>query len=158
MKGKIVFPSTALAGMLAAASVVHAAADIKVFAGHACHAFIGGEAADLQHFANFTVNIGAADRFVICPIVRDNHKNLDGVKSVSVRVRSPNATTLTCTLGSDTSLGVLVETDTNSTTSNVVTNLPLDINSSTKNGIYYLFCDLPPGGEVYGYRVVEFEI
>ncbi|MCA1851674.1 MAG: hypothetical protein LC647_04590 [Beggiatoa sp.] len=154
MKGKTVFLSTALAGALAAASAAHAV-DVKVFPGNACQAAFGNEAADLGHGV-FLLNGGAANRIVVCPIVRDNHRNRDGVRSVGVRVSSLNGITLTCALSSVSAGGNLLEANTNSTTSTVVTNLPLDIDRSTNNGTYVLFCELPPGGQVLSYRVIEF--
>jgi hypothetical protein len=155
MKGKTVFLSTALAGALAAASAAHAI-DVKVFPSSACQAAFGTEAADLVHGVAFLLNVGTANRVVVCPIVRDNHRNRNGVRSVGVRVSSLNATTLTCALSSISASGNLLEANTNSTTSTAVTNLPLDIDRSTNNGTYVLVCALPPGGQVLSYRVIEF--
>ncbi|MGQ0443645.1 MAG: hypothetical protein ACT4O2_00595 [Beijerinckiaceae bacterium] len=156
MKGKPVFLSTALAGALAAASTAHA--DVKVLPGNACQAAIGNEAADFNNSAfirNVSGGPGSGGRFVVCPIVRDNHANLNGVNSVDVRVRSAVGA-VTCFLESFTALGDLVESNRNETTSTVVTNLPLDINTSTNGGTYSLRCFLFPGSMVLGYRVNEF--
>lgn len=155
MKGKTVFLSTALVGALAAGSAAHAV-DVKVFPGNACQAVFGNEAADLGHGVAFLLNLGTANRAVVCPIVRDNHRNRDGVRSAGVRVSSLNGTTLTCALSSISASGNLVEANTNSTTSTAVTNLPLDIDRSTNNGTYVLVCELPPGGQILSYRVIEF--
>lgn len=156
MKGKTVVLSTALAGMLAAASAAQAAVDAKVYPGNACNVEFGNEAADIHNHTIFIHNVGAVNRSVVCPIVRDNHKNLNGVKSVGVRVQSDGVNTLTCFLETWTALGAFVVFDSNSTTSSAVVNLPLDIDTSTKAGTYSLACVLPPNGAVYGYRVNEF--
>lgn len=158
MKGKTVFLSTALAGALAAASAAHAQVDVKVFPGNACQAVSGNEAADLGHGV-FLINLNlAADRDVVCPIVRDNHDNRNGVRSVRVRVSSLTGTPLTCLLNSISASGNLLEANMNSAASTAVTNLPLDVDRSTRGGTYVLFCRLPPGGQILGYEVREFEL
>lgn len=165
MKAKIVVLSTALAGMLAAASAVHAV-DVKVYPGNGCEAGPRTEAADIRKTIAGITNISAGIQSVLCPIVRDNHTNLNGVKGVvrarsdsEKRVRSDGVAILDCTLVSFTDLGDVVASDSNSTTLSAlgtVTKLPLDINTSTKGGTYGLECILPPAGEVLGYRVEEF--
>ncbi|MGH9891511.1 MAG: hypothetical protein ACREA0_05910 [bacterium] len=153
---KTVFLSTALAGALAPTLAAHAVDDVKVFPSSACQAIFGTEAADLAHGVAFLLNLGTANRSVVCPIVRDNHDNRDGVRSVGVRVASLNGTTLTCGLSSLSARGDLLELDTNSTTSTSVTNLPLDIDTSRKGGTYVLACELPPGGQILSYQLREF--
>ena len=80
----------------------------RCFPGDGCQAVVGSEAADFNN-SGAIVNASAQTEAVVCPIVRDNHTNLNGVKGVGVRVRSPNATKLTCVLASLTALGGLVE-------------------------------------------------
>lgn len=106
MKRKTAFLTTALAGALAAASAAHAV-DVKVYPGNACQAQRGNQAADFAIISAFIINVGGFKRGVLCPIVRDNHANLSGVKAVGVRVRSDGVEPLTCTLLSFTSLGDL---------------------------------------------------
>lgn len=153
MKGNLL--STALGGALAACSAAHAAPDVKVYPGNACNAVFGSQADDIVQDPLGILNVGAVNRSVVCPIVRDRHANLDGVGSVRVRVRSPNAATLSCTLFSYSALGDLVESDSNSTTSTTPVPLLLDVDTSTKGGTYSILCSLPPEGEIHGYRVNE---
>ena len=142
-----------MAGALAATSAVRAV-DVKVYPGSACQATFGSQAADFLTDISI-INFGAANRSVACPIVRDNHANLTASKA-SASGFGANGTELSCSLFSFSALGNFLESNTNSTTSTVVTNLPLDINTSTKGGTYSLNCTLPLHAQVFGYRVDEF--
>ncbi len=114
MKARTVVLKTALAGALAAASAVHAV-DSKVFSSAACQATFGFQAAETYNFFGYFQNVSPYQNTVVCPIVRDNHTNLNGVKDAGVSVRSPQGTTLSCSLTSFTTLGYIVESDTKST-------------------------------------------
>lgn len=155
MKAKSVILSTALAVALAAASAAHAA-DAKVYPGNACQEFFGDHAGDLFRTVAFLRNESAQDTIVICPIVRDNIGNLNGVVGADVRVQSTAGALLKCYLQSRSALGQLLEQDEVETTSENVNVLPLDVDISTHGGTYSLACELPPQGRIYGYRVTEY--
>jgi hypothetical protein len=155
MKAKIVFLSTALAVVLAAASGAYAA-DTKVYPGNACQAQLGDRAGDLFRSTVFLRNASALGLNVVCPIVRDNTPNLDGIESADVRVQSPTTESLICYLQSRSALGELLQQTQVATTSQNVNVLPLDLNVSTIGGTYSIICELPPEGRIYGYRVTEY--
>ena len=154
MEAKIVFLSTALAVVLVAASGAHAE-DTKVYSGDACQTFFGDQAGDLFRNPQSLHNQSDEYRLVICPIVRDNTENLNGVESAEIRVQSPLTLELVCYLQSRSALGELLEQDRGATTSQNVNVLPLDVDVSTIGGYYSLACELPPQGQIYGYSVTE---
>lgn len=159
MKGKTIFLSTALAGVLAAASAAHAG-DVKIHSGSDCKATRDNLAGDASRVSSSvtTENVSTGTVTVECPIERDNHKNTNGLKSLIVRVQSDGINTLNCVVAALSPLGTVVAFGQNSTTSNAVTALPLAISFSIKNGTYVMQCTLPPGTEVINYRVAEFEL
>lgn len=144
------------AASLLLAFAANSADDVKIYPGANCQPHAGVAADNINTFTDLIRNGDAATRFVICPIVRDRVKNTNGVKAARVRVRSDGVNTLTCGLDAWSPFGVLTESNSDSTTSATAVNLDLDIDSSTKGGHYVIFCSLPPGTDVFSYRVVEF--
>src|SRR5215218_8883561 len=155
MKAKIVFLSTALAVVLAAASGAHA--DTKVYTGNACQAQQGNQAGDLfRSTLDVRVIEGSPGLNVTCPIVRNNTENLDGIESADVRVQSPTTEELLCQMQSRTALGELLQFANVTTTSQNVNVLPLKLDVSSIGGTYSLICSLPPLGRILGYSVTEY--
>lgn len=155
MKAKIVFLSTALAVVLAAASGAHA--DTKVYTGNACQAQLGDRAGDLfRSTLDVRINVGAPGLNVVCPIVRHNTENLDGIERADVRVQSPTTEELLCQMQSRTALGELLQFTNVTTTSQNVNVLPLKLDVSSIGGTYSLICSLPPQGRILGYSVTEY--
>jgi len=146
-------------GCLALSPLSHAVDDNTVD-GLACQEFLGAEAGDFNRASvNGITNVAAGNRFVVCPIVRDNVLNTNGTRSVVMRVQSSGGATLTCTLesyGVFGTFGTALESNSGSTTSNTPAFFVLDVDVSSRGGFYALFCDLPPGGSVISYRVNEF--
>jgi hypothetical protein len=154
MKAKSVFLSTALAVVLAAASGAHA--DTKVYPGNGCQAQLGSQAGNLFRSTVSLINDSDVGMNVVCPIVRDNTANLDGIESADVRVQSPTTEELICYLQSLSTLGQILQQTRVATTSQNVNVLPLDVDVSTIGGTYSIICELPPQGTIYGYRVTEY--
>ena len=155
MKATSVFLSTALAVVLTAASGAHA--DTKVYTGNACQAQLGDRAGDLfRSTLDVRVNEGAPGLNVVCPIVRHNTENLNGIERADVRVQSPTTEELLCQMQSRTALGELLQFTNVATTSQNVNVLPLKLDVSSIGGTYSLICSLPPQGRILGYSVTEY--
>jgi hypothetical protein len=155
MKAKIVFLSMALAVVLAAASGAHAAT--TVYTGNACQAHLGDRAGELfRSTLDVRVNDGAPGQNVVCPIVRHNTENLDGIERADVRVQSPTTEELRCQMQSRTALGELLQFANVATTSQNVNVLSLKLDVSSIGGTYSLICELPPRSRIVGYSVTEY--
>lgn len=144
------------AASLLLAFSANSANDVKIYPGANCQPHAGAPADSIDTFTDLLRNNDAVNRYVICPIVRDRINNKNGVRAAMVRVRSDGTNTLTCGLDAWSAFGVFTEGNTNSTTSATEVNLALDIDSSTKDGHYVIHCLLPPGTDIYSYRVTEF--
>lgn len=145
---KLTLLAAALALLSSTASL---AVDEKIFSGAECQPTNGDEAAGLNSAYNGLWNDSGARRFVTCPIVRDNHANVNG--TFLVRVRVTNGTE--CTLFSLDSLGGTVASTFDDTVDGF-SSLDVDVNASANLGYYTLVCDIPNGGRVWSYRISEF--
>lgn len=131
--------------------------DTKVFSGTPCNPVSGSQADTFTTWWDYIYNGDTGYASVACPIVRDRAYNANGIDFAYAYVRSSGGQTLTCTLYSYDTAGGFVASNSASTTSNSVTSLLLNINASAAGGTYAIYCSLPSGGRVYGYRVAEFE-
>lgn len=130
--------------------------DTKIFVGSSCQPLNGFQAGDFTTFVDAMQNIVTAVRRVVCPIVRDNPNNTNGIRSVRVRVQSDGFNPLQCTLFSFGPLGGdPIETHSASTSSAEPDTIALDVDESARGGTYSILCDLPPGAAVFGYEVTE---
>ena len=107
----------------------------------------------------------SASRWVICPILRDNTLNTDGLwtlnstlsESVVVRVRNTEGNKVECQLHSLSKYSISMAIDTVSTTTWGDQELALTVRKSESGGgAYSLLCSLPYNGMVHNYWVREY--
>lgn len=140
--------------------VVHGGAtmalDGKTYGGNSCVPGNYSYAPDLIPGSPHIMNLGAYFVSVTCPIVRDNLNNTTGTSNAKIYVQSDGVSILSCTLYSHDKNGVEVANQAASTSSAVVTALNVSVGSSAVDGNYSIECNLPPGGSIYSYKIVEF--
>ncbi len=136
------------------------AVDIITLPGSICQPEIGAQ----QGFFDNTVtngiqNISTVTRFVTCPLVRDNHNNLNGTDNVLVVVNRDGVaagnTPVICTLYSKTVSGGTLAANSAQFLGAGATTLALNVNASALNGYYALRCSLPPKARVIDIVVNE---
>lgn len=149
-----VYSCTVALALLSVTGTGHAA-DPKVYTGAECVPAFGQQAVDLPKTVGAITNLSADERFIVCPIVRDNVFNLNGTKSALVNVYTPGAT-LTCDLFSMDQFAVVVASRTASTSGAGNQTLNVDVNASASKGMYGISCGLPEGGQVFSYRITEY--
>ncbi len=123
------------------------AADVMTFPGSICHASDPSQAGNILRSVAGVQNTSSTTAVMVnCPLVRDNHSNLNGTDMVRVnayRSASGGATSLQCTLNSRSDGGAVAShvVSFNGTGSTFLT---LDVNTSTFGGYYVVSCYLPP--------------
>jgi hypothetical protein len=137
---------------------VNAEATEIVYSGNACQAYWGAEVTDINVYNSSASNKSYTEsRWVSCPIARHNTTNVDGPQFVYARVLRGDATglQLSCFLRSYSSLGTLLDTDSEYISSSTATSIALDVDTGGSSGYYTLTCNLPPRSYIYSYRVGE---
>jgi hypothetical protein len=124
------------------------AADGKTLFGSMCDPMMGAETVEGQKFFHdFTGirNYATAAHLVMCPLVRDNNGNVDGLSSLKVRTQV-NGVAIACSAAEISDTGSRLKTVTKS--SAAVTGPSLidfgnTLNHSTAGGGYAIQCNLP---------------
>jgi len=124
------------------------AADGKGLFGSECDPMMGAEHVDGQKFFHdFTGirNYSNVTHLVMCPIVRDNNSNVDGLLSLKVRTQV-NGVAITCSAAEISDTGSRLKTVTKSSavvTGPAVIDFGNTLNHSTVGGGYAIQCNLP---------------
>jgi hypothetical protein len=154
--------STALA-VVCLSAMAHqpaVAGDNKAYPGSGCQAVDG--VPDIEHFgiAGVWNTSSTTARQVICPVVRDNTINTNGLAGdVWIYVNRSNVTgyQLVCTLFSTrASDGVTLFQFSRSTSATGPVRLSIPVSSSEAGGPYSIMCTVPPESIIYSYLVPEF--
>lgn len=156
MRRNLFIIATALAGATFGNGSAQAAE--YVTSGNACQAYWGSEVNDINVFNSSAFNNSFTNsRWVSCPITRHNTTNVDGTQHVYARVLRGTTTglQLSCFLRSYSSLGTLLDTDSQYISSSTATSILLDVDTGGSAGYYTLTCNLPPQSYLYSYRVGE---
>ena len=154
---------TVLSAVLAASFVVPGAtdaADVKVYSGAECMvdpSFQNEMILGNYGYQTFSVPAGSRRRF-LCPIVRDNTANTNGVVSATLSGAEISTASVSCTLFSYNTSGTSVD----SVTANSPGPTPADftlnfagLDVSTVDGFYLIRCDLPNVATISHYRIDE---
>lgn len=139
-------------------SSAYAGSDAKVMAGSACQ-FTDPTKQTLTSVAFQSGNItNTADQpaRVVCPVVRDNINNLDGIVAATMRVRGSAGVAVLCFLRSRDRFGTIIEDDVSSGGANGPQSVTLDVSTSSRSGSYDVSCRLPKNGSILTYQVSEF--
>ena len=154
--------STAIAALCLSATAYQSAVagDNKAYAGSGCQAVDG--VPDIEHFgiAGVWNTSSTTARQVICPLVRDNTINTNGLAGdLWIYVNRSNVTgyqfvcTLFSTRGSD---GVTLFQFSRSTSATGLVRLNIPVTSSEAGGPYSIMCTVPPEFILYSYLAPEF--
>ena len=131
------------------------AGDVKIFPGVSCRA--QNPQSSIALYANAIHNNGAGVARVFCPIVRDNHTNLNGVIAGAVKFQSFDDAAIECTLYSYDQYGNEKDSETISKISNAPVFIVFqNVGTSEGNGFYTFSCELPPGAVIYSYTIHEY--
>lgn len=130
--------------------------DAKTYPGISCEA---QAVAEIDEFINLSFdmfNANPGKRNIVCPIVRDNTKNLDGTLGVYINVFNVANRTLECSLYSSDRFGLIIDSDFSSTSSSGDQTIYLDVDNSVDRGFYGINCELANGAAISSYEVREF--
>ena len=130
--------------------------DAKTYPGISCEAQAVSEIDKFSNIEFDMFNANPGKRSVVCPIVRDNTKNINGTLGVYVSAYNVANRTLECTLYSVDRFGLLIESDFNSTSNSGDQTIYLDVNSSVDRGVYGINCELANGAAIRSYEVREY--
>jgi hypothetical protein len=130
--------------------------DAKTYPGINCEAQAVAEIDQFLNVGFFMSNANPGKRTVVCPVVRDNTRNLDGTYSAYVHAYNPAGRTLECTLYSQDKFSAPVDSFTASTSTSGNVTLYLDVDTSAEEGFYGITCLLANTATVYSYEVREF--
>lgn len=133
--------------------IVH---DAKTYPGITCEAQATQEITMFRNYYFGMANNSPGYRGMVCPIVRDNTKDVEGTLSSYVNVYNPSDSTFECSLYSLDRFGGLIDSYTNSTSAFGDQIIYLDVDTSIEDGHYGINCSVPYGGMVYSYEVREF--
>ena len=128
--------------------------DNKTMPGNACQTMYGSQAGVINHYAAFLHNTANGYVRVTCPIVRDNTNNSNGTWSVNVYGFNPGGN-YACSLYSYSTHGALQQVNSAGAAAAGNITLSLDVNNSSFNGFYTLYCNLPGNARLYSYRWAE---
>jgi hypothetical protein len=128
------------------------AADRKILPGATCQPNKGSQVADFSYHSTDIRNNSTADRWVTCPVVRDNTINTNGIRLARVHVAG--AGLYFFYFDNVKNNGTLGYWD---SASRVGTGyVDLNINKSFKVTPYAILAKLPKGGKLVGYSVEEY--
>jgi hypothetical protein len=129
--------------------------DAKVYHSSECQSQTALDASSLVYSESGLKNDGGADALVICPIVRDNTTNLNGIMDVRIYISNVSGNQFSCKLYSYDTHRTLIAQSMVSTTAGGSRTLTTYANSSRAAGHYSIGCNLPPGGRLHAYQVKE---
>jgi hypothetical protein len=145
-------------GVLTAASPAQAS-DAKTISGSACFPFAEGTSGLWIRIGPGAYNAGSESVFVVCPVVRDNTGNTNGIRDIELQVSLPSSSSMECTAGSYDASGFGTIKAVGKKTS-VAGNSKMDwgssVNASSVNGTYAIYCSVPPLGTIYSIRHDEY--
>ncbi|HEY0707876.1 MAG TPA: hypothetical protein VGG33_13820 [Polyangia bacterium] len=128
------------------------AADGKSLHGSICNPFRGAETTDGQNFVHdlsglANISAVATPRIVMCPIVRDNNGNTDGLPALKVRLKAKGVGIWCHAVAKNDSGSTvkLVQKQSAAVTGPVTIDFGNTMNVSTAGGSYAVQCDLPGG-------------
>lgn len=101
------------------------------------------------------INQDAAATHVVCPVVRDNATNTTGILGAEVSVNNIANDELWCEFVSRDRFGDLIDLDQDSTLSGGNRILSMDINASSAQGNFSIYCKIPRDARIYSYSVSE---
>ena len=128
--------------------------DNKTMPGNACEAMYGSQSGVLNHYTWGLYNTANGYVRVSCPIVRDNTSNGNGTWSANVYGFNPGGN-FACSLYSYSTHGALQQVASANTAAAGNITLSLDVNNSSFNGFYTIYCNLPANARLYSYRWAE---
>lgn len=129
------------------------AVDRKINSATVCQPNSGAQVSDFTYYSTGITNNATADRWVSCPVVRDNTFNTNGLNLASVSVAGTGS--FFCYLdnvNNNGSLGVWASTGT-------VTGpgtFPINLNSSTSQTPYVFLCRIPTNGKLVTLMIDEY--
>lgn len=137
-----------------------AAEDAKVYGGDWCVPEDDGETS-LSYVGSLYAGSSASSTEVICPIMRDNTINSDGLVAAHVDVHVPNSGTVWCRIYSYSQGGSQLDVayDGSSTPGDQALDWGMDIGSSDGSdpSYYFLRCSMPTAGAlIYSYKITEY--
>jgi hypothetical protein len=145
--------SVTVLAWLSLVPLVYAAGDAKIFPGTSCRP---ENPESVVPYTNGILNEGDAVETVFCPIVRDNHTNLNGVVTGAVKLQSFSGAAISCTLYSFDQYGIEKDSETIPTSGNAPQMLVFyKVDISAVNGFYTFICELPPDAAIYSYAIHE---
>lgn len=151
IKKPFVFANVVIIGVLSFSSPA-SAGDRKINSGAVCQPRLASQVSDFTYYSTGITNNATASRSVVCPVVRDNTFNTNGVNFAGVYVQG--AGTHSCyfdNVDNDGTLGRWVY-GSRSGTGYFATNLK----TSTSQTPYVFLCTIPTKGELVTIRVDEF--
>jgi hypothetical protein len=139
-----------LGGVAAMFPLTASAVSNKQFSGNVCIAAHGGQESRLQHWSNYLEQTNAAQTDIICPVLRNNTTNQNGIKFYSVYVYNPsNAVTTGCQLRDYTTTGASGWFSSWKTFSGTgMWSFDLSDMTGSTYGAYSLYCSLPQGARI----------
>lgn len=130
--------------------------DAKTYPGINCEAQAVAEIDQFLNVGFFMSNANSGKRTVVCPVVRDNTRNLDGTYGAYVHAYNPPGRNLECTLHSQDKFSAPIDSDSASTSISGNVTLYLDVDASAEGGNYGITCLLANTAAVFSYEVREF--
>jgi len=130
--------------------------DAKTYPGISCEAQAVAEIDEFMNLSFDMFNANPGKRNVVCPIVRDNTKNPDGTLGVYINVYNVANRTLECWLYSSDRFGLIIDSDTSSTSNSGDQTIYVSVDDSVERGFYAISCELANGAAIRSYEVREF--
>ncbi len=135
------------------------AVEDKIYTGAGCHAFLGAQGGDFNHYSRSLRNVAKSSRWTLCPIAREKVTSSSKGVVAFVRVKRSAAASASfqCYLLNYTVTGALTSWGASPAYSGSGA-VPLSMNMSSTNayGHYAIQCRVPSGSDLFSYRVVEF--
>lgn len=130
--------------------------DAKTYPGITCETQDVGQIGDFENYFFGMYNTTNGRKSVVCPVVRDNTRNLNGTYSAYVHVYNPANRSFDCTLYSLDDRSGYVDSYSNSTSLSGYQTIYLDVDASVAGGYYGIVCEMANGGSIQSYEVREF--
>lgn len=129
--------------------------DIKVFPGILCKP-LQAQTADFIIEPVAMKNGGLATLGVMCPLVRDNAANSNGVPRVEINLSNATAgVDFHCVIYNYQKYGMLYTFRSATSSSAGDQTMTLDLWTSSPGGYYSLFCNVPSSSRIYSYLIIE---
>jgi hypothetical protein len=151
-----IFISVLLMGTCLLSSHVAFAADTKIIPPYGCIPLVGATNANWYPNGGRMWNYGGSSITIVCPIIRDNTSNTDGM-GFSMKVVNSTGNTFTCTLQSFDETASVVKSVSRSTSGvgYQVLEWNHSLDESTVDGSYQVWCTVPPGAGIILLRPSE---